>query len=195
MLTVTGLAEEVKQPERNIPIGMLLALAFTGIIYSLIVLVVIGVLEPVTLINTLTPVSESAKIYLGNTGVLLSTIAALLAFVTTANAGMASASRYPLAMSRDSILPSYFQLCIRKTCIPYIAVLSTGGIILLAILFLKLERLVEVASTLLMLTYILTNLAVIIMRRKKEHGYEPKFHAPFYPWIQVLSIGGLTLLI
>jgi amino acid transporter len=195
MLTVTGLSEEVREPEKNIPLGMLLALAFTGVIYTLVILVVVGVLDSATLTNTLTPVSEGAKTYLGHTGVAVSTIAALLAFVTTANAGIASASRYPLAMSRDCLLPRFFQQCTAKTCIPYFAVLSTGAFILSAIIFLKLERLVEVASTLLIFTYILTNLSVIVMRTKKDPGYNIRFRAPLYPWIQVFSIGGLLLLV
>lgn len=195
MLTVTGLAEEVVNPERNLPLGMLLALAFTGIIYALVIFVVIGTMEPEALQSTLTPVAASAKMYLGQTGVVISTVAALLAFITTANAGIASASRYPLAMSRDRILPACFQKCTLKSRIPVFSVLATGGFILLAITFLKLEILVEVASVLLMLTYILTNLAVIIMRRRKEGEYRPKFHAPFFPWIQIFSITGLLLLV
>lgn len=195
MLTITGLAEEVKQPERNIPLGMLVSLAFTGIVYALVIFVVIGVLDPEILRGTLTPISDGAETYLGRTGVVLTAIAALLAFVTTANAGIASASRYPLAMSRDRILPQFFQNSFPKTRIPYISVLLTGGFIISAIILLKLEILVEVASSLLMLTYILTNTAVMIMREKKKDEYRPAFRAPLYPWIQLFSIGGLLLLL
>jgi len=62
-------------------------------------------------------------------------------------------------------------------------------------LWLKLEMLVEAASSLLMLTYILTNLAVIIMRRQNLAAYRPSFRAPLFPWLQLFSIAGLLLLI
>ena len=195
MLAITGLAEEVKEPETNIPLGMLLSLAFTGVIYTLTVFVIIGSLEPETLRNTLAPVSEVASISLGRFGILLATTAALLAFITTANAGIASASRYPLAMSRDGLVPSFFKKVSSYRGIPYFSILFTGGFILLAMVFLSIEVLVETASALLMLTYILTNLAVIILRKKKNPAYQPRFSAPLYPWIQLFGIGGLLLLI
>lgn len=125
----------------------------------------------------------------------MTTVSALLAFVTTANAGIAAASRYPLAISRDRILPLIFQNTIEKSGIPYLSVLSTGGFVLTAIILLKLEMLVEVASSLLIITYILTNTAVILMRRKKRDAYRPVFHDPLYPWLQLLSISGLLILL
>lgn len=195
MLTITGLAEEVKRPQCNIPLGILLSLAFTGVIYVLVIFVLIGVLDPQILRGTLTPVSDGAAVYLGRTGVIMTTVSALLAFVTTANAGIAAASRYPLAISRDRILPLIFQNTIEKSGIPYLSVLSTGGFVLTAIILLKLEMLVEVASSLLIITYILTNTAVILMRRKKRDAYRPVFHDPLYPWLQLLSISELLILL
>ncbi len=195
MLSITGLAEEVKQPKTNIPLGMLIALGLTGIVYTLVIFVVIGTLEPNILQDSLTPVADGAAAYLGRNGVILTTIAALLAFVTTANAGIASASRYPLAMSRDRLIPSFFQNSLAQTHVPYMSTLFTGGFILAAIMWLKLEMLVEVASSLLILTYILTNLAVIIIRKQNKETYRPAFRAPFCPWLQIFSIAGLLLLV
>ena len=195
MLSITGLAEEVKQPKKNIPLGMLIALGLTGLIYTLVIFVVIGTLEPNALQGSLTPVADAAATYLGRSGIILTTVAALLAFVTTANAGIASASRYPLAMSRNRLVPGFFQSTLAQTHVPYISVLFTGGFILAAILWLRLELLVEVASSLLILTYILTNLAVIIIRKQNKDRYLPAFRAPLFPWLQLFSIAGLLLLV
>ncbi len=194
MLSITGLAEEVQRPKRNIPLGMLLALGLTGIVYALVIFVVIGTLEPDVLQGSLTPVADGAATYLDRNGVILTTIAALLAFITTANAGIASASRYPYAMSRDRLVPSFFQNT-TQAHIPYVSILFTGVFILAAIICLKLELLVEVASSLLMLTYILTNFAVIIMRKQNNDKYRPSFRAPLLPWLQLFSIAGLLLLL
>ncbi len=195
MLAITGLAEEVKRPRRNIPLGMILGLIFTGLIYTIVVFVIVGNLEASVLINTLTPVADAAGIAHGRIGVLLASLAALLAFVTTANAGIASASRYPLAMSRDRLLPNLLLRSHFNNGMPTVSILFTGFLILVAIIFLELEALVEIASSLLMLTYILTNLTVIILKYQVNNNYQPTFHAPLKPWLQALSIAGLLLLI
>jgi mannitol/fructose-specific phosphotransferase system IIA component (Ntr-type) len=65
-----------------------------------------------------------------------------------------------------------------------------------AILFLNLELLVKVASSVLILLYIFANLSVILFRESKILSYKPKFHSPFYPYLQILGIlGGGFLLI
>lgn len=132
---------------------------------------------------------------MGIFGVVAIAIAALLASLTTANAGITAASRYPLAMSQDKILPFSFQTINHKFGIPHPAVIFTGGFMLLAVLFLKLETFVKVASTLLILSYILTNLSVIFMRESQSKDYHPKFRAPLYPWLQIAGIIGLIILI
>jgi len=64
------------------------------------------------------------------------------------------------------------------------------------ILFLRLELLVKVASSILLLLYIFANFTLILFRESKILSYRPKFHAPFYPYLQVLGIvGGVFLLI
>ena len=89
-----------------------------------------------------------------------------MALITTANAGIASASRYLMAMSRDGLLPDVFQRIGEKYGTPYLSILFTGGFMLLVVLFLRLELFVEVASTMLILTYILVNLGVSLLCAK-----------------------------
>ena len=64
------------------------------------------------------------------------------------------------------------------------------------IVFLRLELLVRVASSILILLYIFANLTLILFRESKILSYKPKFHSPLYPYIQIIGIlGGLFLLI
>ena len=67
---------------------------------------------------------------------------------------------------------------------------------MLVILFLKLELLVKVASSVLILLYIFANLTLILFRESKISSYKPKFRSPFYPYMQILGmLGGFFLLI
>ncbi|MFA5340933.1 MAG: amino acid permease [Clostridia bacterium] len=196
LVKIAALAEEVKHPERNIPLGMIFSLVVVSFLYAAVIFVTVGVMNPEELQVSLTPVSDSAFIAGGIFLKIIISYGAVLAFITTANAGIMSASRYPLSMSRDNILPHIFQRISSKFKTPYISILATGLFMGAAILFLKLELLVKVASTVLILLYIFSNLTVVLFRESKISSYKPKFRSPFYPYMQVFGIlGGLFLLI
>jgi amino acid transporter/mannitol/fructose-specific phosphotransferase system IIA component (Ntr-type) len=193
---IASVAEEVRKPGKNIPLGMILALVLVGLLYGLVVFVTTGVIDADKLHYSLIPISRGANEFMGSPGVVLMSIAALLAFISTANAGILSASRYPMALSRDNLLPKFFKKINNRFKTPHLSIIITGAFMIVAILFLELEVLVRTASLLLILMYILVNLALIIMRESKILNYQPKFKAPLYPWLQVLGIiGGVFLIL
>jgi len=193
---IASMAGEIKNPGRNIPLGMILSLAIVGLIYALVIFVTTGLLEPVVLRGSLTPISTAAYVSMGRPGMIITAVAALLAFFSTANAGIMSASRYPMAMSRDKILPSFLQKLNLKFKTPHYSIFFTCAFMIFAILFLNLETLVKVASILLILLYISANVSVIIMRESKIQNYQPIFRSPLYPWMQIAGIlGGIFLII
>jgi len=102
---IASISEEVKNPERNLPLGIFLGLGTAVVVYALGIGVMVGVSGAESLADTLTPVEETAKRFAGTWGAVLVSVAALLAFASVANAGILSASRYPLAMGRDHLLP------------------------------------------------------------------------------------------
>jgi len=193
---IAALAEETKNPGKNLPLGMILAVIVTTILYALVIFVTIGVLNLETLKHNLTPISDGAGVFGGDIFKIIVSIAAFLAFISTANAGIMTASRYPLGMSRDKLLPSCFQKISSKFKTPYISILFTGFFMIAAILFLRLELLVKVASSILIILFIFANLTVILFRESKISSYRPKFYSPFYPYMQIFGIlGGGFLLI
>lgn len=192
---IASLAEEVKNPGRNIPLGMIASLIVVGIIYAMIAFVTVGLLDHELLGGSLTPLSDAAKGFMGIGGGIAMAIAAILAFISTANAGIMAASRYPIAMARDKIMPSFFMGINRRFGTPQVAIIFTGIFIIIAILSLDLYLLVKVASTFLILLYIFINLSVVIMRESKIQNYQPKFRCPLYPWMQIAGVlSGIFLL-
>lgn len=193
---VVALAEETKDPGRILPLGMILSIAVTSILYASVIFVTIGVLNPEDLRESLTPISDGAGVFGGNPLKVIICIGALLAFVSTANSGIMTASRYPLGMSRDRLLPPVFQTISHKFKAPYISILFTGFFMISAILLLRLELLVKVASSILILLYIFANLTLILFRESGILSYRPKFYSPLYPYLQISGIlGGGFLLI
>ncbi len=184
---VASVAEEVRNPSRNIPMGMILAFFSVSLLYVAVVAVTVGVLYPDRLAETLTPISEASGLFLGLAGKIAITIAALLAFATTANAGILSSSRSLQAMSRDGWLPAGIKRLHSRFGTPYVAVLATSIFMALLILLLDLEKLVEVASTMQLILFVMVNASLFIMRESKIVTYRPSFRAPLYPWIYALS--------
>ncbi len=187
LLKVASVAEEVKNPRRNLPLGLLAAVSVVTLLYTLLVIVTVGVLPSEELSGSLTPISKAAAVFTGNVGYTAMTIAALLAFITTVNAGIMSASRYPMALSRDKLLPDVVSMVHRRFQTPVLSIGITGGFIILA-LFLPLETLVKAASTVVLMSYVLANLSVIILRESRIQNYQPSFRSPWYPWLHILGV-------
>ncbi|MCH8822546.1 MAG: amino acid permease [Planctomycetes bacterium] len=191
---IASVSEEVKNPERNLPLGIFLALGTAVLVYALGVSVMIGVLGDENLAGSLTPVADVAESFASKWGKALVTVAALLAFAAVANAGIMSASRYPMAMSRDHILPKIFST-VGKRGTPTVSIFVTVAAILFFLLVLDPTRIAKLASAFQLVMFALLCLAVIVMRESKIESYDPGFHSPFYPWMQILGIFGPMVII
>ena len=184
---ITSVAEEVKDPEKNIPLGMFWALAVAFVVYIAVMIVIVGVLPQSELKQNLTPMASVASILAGDLGKLLVTIAAVLAFASVTNSGILSASRYPLAMSRDHLLPKFFHKFSRKN-IPINSVVFTVAMIVFCIVAFDPSKIAKLASSVMLLVFALNCLAVIIMRESHIEAYDPSYKAPFYPWLPLFGI-------
>jgi APA family basic amino acid/polyamine antiporter len=185
---VASIGEEVKNPGRNLPLGMILAWFVVTLFYISVVVITVGVVDGRELSSSLIPISLAADKFMGMTGFVLLGLAAIAAFVTTANGGILAASRSPMAMSRDQLLPPVLARVNHKFKTPHISVLLTGGFMIAAIVFLDIESLVKTASTLMIILFILVNASVIIMRESRIQSYRPKFKSPLYPYIHIFAI-------
>jgi mannitol/fructose-specific phosphotransferase system IIA component (Ntr-type) len=183
-----SVAEEARNPGKNVPLGMIVAFIVVTLFYALATFVCVGTLDADVLAGSRTPLSTAANAFSGTSGMVILAIAALVAFITTGNAGILSASRTPMAMSRDGLLPGFLGRVNRRFGTPHYGILLTGAIMIVAIAFLDLVTLVKVASTMKIVLFLLANLAVIMMRESRIQHYRPTFKSPFYPWVQGVGI-------
>ena len=190
---IASISEEVKNPERNLPLGIFLGLGTAVVVYALGIGVMVGVSGAESLAETLTPVEETAKRFAGTWGAVLVSVAALLAFASVANAGILSASRYPLAMGRDHLLPGFFRIQ-GKSGTPTVAIVVTVGAIL-AFLLLDPAPIAKLASAFQLLIFALLCLAVIVMRQSGLESYDPGYRSPLYPWMHLVGIAAPIWLI
>ncbi|RKY70536.1 MAG: hypothetical protein DRP97_03550 [Candidatus Latescibacterota bacterium] len=192
---IAGVAEEVKNPRRNLPLGMFAAFIVVSLIYVVVITITIGLVDPAQLAGSLTPISLGASAFAGTWGSVILAIAALTAFITTSNAGILAASRFPMAMSRDRLLPEFFGKINERFGTPHVSILVTSAFMISVILFLGLEDFVKTASTLKIVLFLLVNVSVIIMRESKIQNYRPSFRSPLYPWMQIFGIVAYLFLI
>ncbi|ERG95803.1 amino acid permease [Haloquadratum walsbyi] len=191
---VASVAEEIESPARNIPLGILGSLAFTTILYVAIVAVLVGVTDLRGIAGSLTPVAVAAESTLGQLGVIIVILAAILALVSTANAGILSSSRYPFAMSRDKLAPPSFSTVSERFGTPVASITLTGAVLLMLIAFVPILDIAKLASAFQILVFGLINVTVVAFR-EGNIAYEPEFTAPLYPWMQIFgAITGLLLL-
>jgi basic amino acid/polyamine antiporter, APA family len=185
---VAAVAEEIENPGRNLPLGLLLSLIVTTLLYALIVFVLVGLIEGDTLAGSNIPMVDAVEPYFGVIGIVLIVVAAMLALISTANAGILTASRYPFALSRDKLIPEFFARVSKRFHTPVVAILITGGAMLVIILTLPVEEIAKTAGAFQIVVYILVNIALIAFRVKNPDWYKPEFKSPLYPWMQIFGI-------
>jgi APA family basic amino acid/polyamine antiporter len=171
----------------NLPLGLFLAIGTAVLVYALGTGVMIGVLPIKELMGNLTPVAAAGEVLFGEIGVLILSIAAITAFISVANGGTLAASRYPLALSRDHLLPRFFQK-LTHWGTPFISIITTVVSIILLIAFLDPTGIAKLASAFQLLVFSFICLAVIIIRESKIEAYDPGFKSPLYPWLHLLGI-------
>ncbi|CQR50597.1 MULTISPECIES: amino acid permease [Haloferax] len=191
---VASIAEEVENPGRNIPLGILGSLAFTTVLYVAIVAVLVGVTDPGSVAGSLTPMAVAAEATLGQAGVVVVILAAILALVSTANAGVLSSSRYPFAMSRDKLAPPSFSAVSDRFGTPVASITLTGAVLLVLIAFVPILDIAKLASAFQILVFGLINVAVVAFREGNAE-YDPEFTSPLYPWVQVFGVVTAALLL
>ena len=165
LLKVTNISEEIDKPKRNLPLGMSLSILVVTFLYVLINIILVAVMPSETLKNSLAPVADSTRFIVAgfgwsqmaaNIAYYIVLLASLLAFITTANAGIMAASRYPMALSRDKLLPAWIGQLHPRYQTPLPALSLTGLIIAIA-LFLPLNTLVKAASAAVLSSYTFPN--------------------------------------
>ncbi|MCZ6836766.1 MAG: amino acid permease [Planctomycetota bacterium] len=189
---MASVSEEVKDPERNIPLGVFAALTTAIIIYVLGVGLMVGFVpgsEWQSAENINTPVATAVNHFAGRPGVIVVSIAAILAFSSVVNGAILSSSRYPLAMGRDHLLPGFFRR-INKHGVPVRSIIVTVGAVIAYIWLFDLHTIAELASASQLLMFAVLCGAVIVMRESRIDSYDPGYRSPFYPWLQIIGIIG-----
>ena len=189
---VAAIGGEVKNPEKNLPAGIMLSLLIATVLYSAIAFLMMAAipgewwLDPTNGEVVENPIFIFAEEVAGTKFGIFAAIISVLTMISMALAGILAASRFLFAMSRDNLLPQALEDVNARFETPHFPILITGIAMGLAILFVPLKDVVKVASGFKIMIFIMINTCVIILRQtSKEHDWNPSYKGPLYPFMHI----------
>lgn len=165
---ILNVSEEVQDPIKTLPKGLLLAVGFSSVIYMLISLIAVSVIPSENLATSQQPlvdvIAKAApwfpiSIYGG---------IALMAVANTALLNFVMGSRLLYGMSQQGLVPRYLSRLHKARATPHLSILTVLSIILLLIFIGDIGSLAKATSCLLLLCFTLVNVALIVLQRKEK---------------------------
>jgi APA family basic amino acid/polyamine antiporter len=187
---ITRLAEETKQPEKNIPKAIIFSLIITTIIYILVAIAAVSVIPAQDLANEGAPLARIAETAFGKNSFILISSIALFSTFNTALMMLLSGSRLVYGTSKEKALPEIFSKVSKRTLAPWVAVV---GIVIAAIFFLfigDLKSIANLTNFTVFSVFILINATLIFLRIKKpvNKGFRVPLNIGEIPIIPVFGI-------
>ncbi len=190
---IATVAEEIKNPEKNIPLATFISLGVAVTIYLLILFVSLVAINPEGMASweflgefKETAIVRAAEAFMPAFGVALIVFGGLLSTTSALNATVMAASRVAFSMGRDLLLPKGVAKIHSKRRTPHVAIIVTGVVLLAMALTLPIEAVGSAASLIFLLTFSLVNLSVIALRRKYPE-IPRKYKVPLYPVLPILG--------
>ncbi len=191
---VSTAAEETKDPQKNLPVGIIGSLVICTIVYILTALVLIGI-NPISEINLQAPLAYAISSVGQNWIAGLISIGALAGLTSVLMVMMLAGTRILYAMARDNFLPGVLKTLHPKFKTPYIITILAAIICILGSMFLNISTAAELCNFGTFTSFIIVCVAVLILRKTDPDRARP-FKVPFSPWFPIMGIlccGGLML--
>lgn len=161
---VSVVAEEIKDPKRNVPRALLLSLGISMVIYVLVGLVAVGLLGAGGLGASSSPLSSAIMVTGSSQAVQLVAIGGLVATASVLLTSILGVSRMAYSMARRKDLPIALS-ALSRFSVPYYAIIGTGVIMAVLALFVDLTQVVAISTFALVFTYCITNIAAYKLKK------------------------------
>lgn len=186
-------AEEIKNPSKNIPNGIMISLTLCLILYPLISMVTLGTIPWIELAGSDTALSDASSRFLPGIGPMALAAAGILATITTLNSAMLSATREAFTMSRNGMWPRILSRLGRFRT-PSIATLVVGGIICAIAAIGVVDFLSYISASGYLFVLFFSNLALVRLRKRYPNLQRP-YKIPLYPVPVFIAMGTCFLIV
>jgi APA family basic amino acid/polyamine antiporter len=184
---VSTAAQEAKNPQKHMPIGILGSLGISTVLYILVALVLTGIVS-YTVLNVADPVAVGVNA-MGNGMFWLRPIVKIAAIAGLSSVILVMLLGQPrifFSMSKDGLLPSVFSKVHPKFRTPYVSTLVTGSVAMVLAGILPISTLGELVSIGTLLAFVIVCLSILVLRRTSP-GLKRPFRTPFVPFIPILG--------
>lgn len=193
---MVNIAEEVIEPEKNMPKGIIIVLIVSTVFYMLVALVAVFAMPMDKLLASTAPFSDIVE---ANSTIPVSviTLISLFAVVNGALIQIIMSSRLLYGMSRQGVLPAFLATVHSVTRVPHKATALVSALILLLTLFFELESLAKLTSYIVIVIFITMNISLLVIKRKEadriKSGSSEIYKGFTVP--AIIPITGLLLLV
>lgn len=183
---ISTTAEETKNPNRDVPRGLIICLSVVAILYVAVALVLTGMVPYTEIVSENAVPAALARIGI-TWGSELVGIGAILGMISTLIAMLYGQIRIFMSMSRDGLIPKGFSKIHHKHNTPYVSTIISGFTAAIITGFLPLDIIIEFLSTGTLMSFIVVSLAVIVLRKTKPE-MKRSFKCPGVPYTPIITI-------
>ncbi|MDQ2935998.1 MAG: APC family permease [Acidobacteriota bacterium] len=159
-------AGEVRNPRKQLPHALIVAIAVVAVLYILIQIVCVGTLPE--LAQSQKPLADAGTRFMGTAGGAIIAAGAIISITGNLNILVLSGSRIPFAIAERHQLPSFLAKVHRRFSTPYVAILFTAALMLLLTLTSSFVAALTISAIARLITYASTCVALIVFRRRKD---------------------------
>tara|TARA_Y100001954_G_scaffold32206_1_gene30015 strand:- start:1041 stop:3221 length:2181 start_codon:yes stop_codon:yes gene_type:complete len=186
---VAAIAEEIKEPEKNLPKGIFFSLLIVLIVYCSVTYVMTKKVPLDDLKDNFRPLFTFAGYVWRGPGLsFFISVVAVFTMASMANSGLLAASRFPFAMGRDFLLPKKLGEIHPKFLTPIWSIILSGIVTGICLIYLDLTKIAKLASAFMIMIYMTESIAVILLREMRIQWYKPEYRSRLYPFPQILGI-------
>jgi len=192
--SVSTHAEEARNPQRDVPIGIIASLALCTVLYILVAVVLTGMV-PYHQIDLNAPVAQAFAARGLPIAVFIISIGAVAGITSVLLVLMLSQARILLAMARDGLIPrEFFGAVHPRFQTPHKATILTGLVVAVTAALFPLKILADLVNIGTLMAFVIVCAAVLVMRRTHPNIRRP-FRTPFVPLVPILGMAmNLTMM-
>ncbi|HZY56331.1 MAG TPA: amino acid permease, partial [Rubrobacteraceae bacterium] len=183
---VATASEEARNPQRDLPIGILGSLAICTILYVVASLILTGIL-PYSELGTDAPMATALSAAGQDWAAGLISLGVIAGLTSVIMILMLGQSRVAFAMSRDNLLPVFFARAHPRFRTPYRITILTGVVVAIMAGFVNLQQLAELVNIGTLFAFVLVSIGIIVLRRTAP-DLRRAFRTPLVPVIPILAV-------